>query len=376
MSYFSKVTTKRSQINICDLKLQKDAGCYRETFITFIRFINVIQYTYMTTGHGMQSLIPPKKNDGEIKKEEHNQNTPKPITENIFSEYKHAPEKEITERVVERDYSQKQKLDIKPESVFQIEIEKIKSNPYQPRKTFNKEDLEELAQSISEFGVIQPITVSKIVKEKPGGADVEYQLIAGERRLMASKIAGLERIPAIIKKVDTGKVRLEMALIENIQRSDLNALDAGKAYARLQDEFGLTQREIAVRMGKSREVIANTLRLLNLPSHMQTALAEGKINESQARGLLSFENITEQQKAFEQLLERKMIPRHVREKGLRGHPQTQNPEELHLERQLEEKLGAPVKIIKNKDKGRIVIEFYSQDEWQSIIDSLLKDEIN
>lgn len=330
----------------------------------------------MTTGHGMQSLIPPKRNDAEIKKEEHIQSVPKPITENVFSENKHTPEKEIIERVVERDYGQKQKLDIKPESIFQIEIEKIKSNPYQPRKTFNKEDLEELAQSISEFGVIQPITISKIVKEKPGGADVEYQLIAGERRLMASKIAGLERVPAIIKKVDTGKVRLEMALIENIQRSDLNALDAGKAYARLQDEFGLTQREIAVRMGKSREVIANTLRLLNLPSHMQTALAEGKINESQARGLLSFENITEQQKAFEQLLERKALPRVPREKGPREYSPTQNPEELHLERQLEEKLGAPVKIIKNKDKGRIVIEFYSRDEWQSIIDSLLRDEMS
>jgi len=329
----------------------------------------------MTTGHGMQSLIPPKRNDVEIKKEEHTQSVQKSLTENIFSEHKHAPEREVIERVVEKDYNQKQKLDIKPESVFQIEIEKIKSNPYQPRKTFNKEDLEELAQSISEFGVIQPITVSKIVKEKPGGADVEYQLIAGERRLMASKIAGLERVPAIIKKVDTGKVRLEMALIENIQRSDLNALDAGKAYARLQDEFGLTQREIAVRMGKSREVIANTLRLLNLPSHIQTALAEGKITESQARGLLSFENITEQQKAFEQLLERKALPRIPREKGLKERVQSQNPEELHLERQLEEKLGAPVKIIKNKDKGRIVIKFYSQDEWRSIIDSLLKDEM-
>jgi len=365
----------------------------------------------MTTGHGMQSLIPPKKNNGEVnpvrsshgalnpvfaktdqhsspgqaagrsasngvKKEEQKQNIPQQNAGNVFLENKHISEKEIVERVIERDYSQKQKFDIKPESVFQIEIEKIKSNPYQPRKTFNKEDLNELAQSITEFGIIQPLIVSKIVKEKPGGADVEYQLIAGERRLMASKIAGLERVPAIIKKIDTGKVRLEMALIENIQRSDLNALDAGKAYARLQDEFGLTQREIAVRMGKSREVIANTLRLLNLPSYIQTALAEGKINESQARALLSFENITEQQRAFEQLIERKTSVRHMREKGHRERSQTQNPEELHLEHQLEERLGAPVKIIKNKDKGRIVIEFYSRDEWQSIIDSLLKDEIN
>ncbi len=327
----------------------------------------------MTTGHGMQSLIPPKKNDGEIKKEEYKQNIPHDNAENLF-ENRHVVTKEIKQQITDKNYDQKRKFDVKSESVFQIEIEKIKSNPYQPRKTFNKEDLDELAQSISEFGIIQPLIVSKIVREKPGGTDVEYQLIAGERRLMASKIAGLERIPAIIKKIDTGKVRLEMALIENIQRSDLNALDAARAYARLQDEFGLTQREIAVRMGKSREVIANTLRLLNLPSHMQTALAEGKINESQARTLLSFENIAEQQKIFEQLIEQKTPVRHMREKKLQE--RTQNPEELHLERQLEEKLGAPVKIIKNRDKGRIVIEFYSRDEWQSIINSLLKDDVD
>lgn len=327
----------------------------------------------MSTGHGIQSLIPPKKNE-KTKKEEI---TPgrEAIVANI--ENKNILKQELSPRLMpEEARYEKQKLDIKPESVFQIEIEKIKSNPYQPRKTFNREDLDELAQSISEFGVIQPLLVSKIIKEKDRGADVEYQLIAGERRLMASKIAGLERVPAIIKKMDTGKAKLEMALIENIQRSNLNVLEAARAYARLQDEFGLTQREIAVRMGKSREVIANTLRLLNLPSHIQTALAEGRITESQARGLLSFENITEQQRAFEQLLERKTLPRASREKGHREHSPTQNPEELHLERQLEEKLGAPVKIIKNQGKGRIVIEFYSPEEWQSIIDTLLNDSLN
>ena len=325
----------------------------------------------MSTGHGIQSLIPPKKNE-EIKKGEivppH-----KAIVANV--EHEEILKQESSQHPISEEIRhEKHKLDVKPESVFQIEIEKIKSNPYQPRKTFNKEDLDELAQSISEFGVIQPLLVSKIIKEKDGGADVEYQLIAGERRLMASKIAGLERVPAIIKKVDTGKAKLEMALIENIQRSNLNILEAAKAYARLQDEFGLTQREIAVRMGKSREVIANTLRLLNLPSHIQQALAESKLNESQARALLSIANITEQQKAFERLIEQKTTAREIREKGSPQRPQ--NPEELNLERQLEEKLGAPVKIIKNQGKGRIVIEFYSPEEWQSIIDALLNDSLD
>src|ERR1051325_3504330 len=199
-------------------------------------------------------------------------------------------------------------------AIYQIEIEKIKPNPFQPRRHFDEVSLQELAQSIREFGVIQPIVVSKIIKETERGTEVEYQLIAGERRLMASKLLGLERVPAIVKKVDEHRIKLELALIENVQRSDLNAIEEAKAYARLQDEFGLAQREIAARVGKSREVVANTLRLLNLPQNIQEAVRLGKINQSQARTLLGIENVEEQNRIFESLLTHRMSVRALRER--------------------------------------------------------------
>jgi ParB/RepB/Spo0J family partition protein len=151
------------------------------------------------------------------------------------------------------------------EAVFHIEVEKIKPNPQQPRRDFNQDAIKELAASIREFGILQPLVVTKVVKEVPTGTDVEYYLIAGERRLRAAKYLGLERVPAVIKNVDLEKERLELAIIENLQRENLNPVEMGRAFARLQDEFRLTQREIAARLGKSREAVANTMRLLDLP---------------------------------------------------------------------------------------------------------------
>lgn len=253
------------------------------------------------------------------------------------------------------------------ESVFQIEVSKIKANPYQPRKEFKEEDLRDLAQSIREFGVIQPLIVSKIEREVDTGTEVEYQLIAGERRLRAARLVGLERVPAIVKKIDAAQVKLEIALIENIQRSDLNPVEAARAYARLQDEFGLTQREIAVRVGKSREVVANTLRLLNLPTHIQEALAENKINESQARLLLSVTSPEKQEEAFQNIMRHGLSVRRLKEKI----EVTGDPDGSYWERQLEEYLGAPVKVMKQGQRGKMIIHFYSGEEWQSIIDKLL-----
>ncbi len=220
------------------------------------------------------------------------------------------------------------------EAIFQLEVNLIEPNPFQPRKDFNEEELRELAQSIREYGIIQPLIVSKIEEETDGGTMVRYQLIAGERRLRAAKLVGLERVPAIVRKIDTKKLNLELAIIENVQRADLNPLDEAKAYARLQDEFNLTQREIAMRMGKSRESVANTLRLLSLPSFIQEALLEGKVNESQARVLLSVSNLQDQKRMFAQLIEDKMSVRQLKRK-VSGVP---DPEKNYLERQLEEKL--------------------------------------
>lgn len=259
------------------------------------------------------------------------------------------------------------------DSIFQIEVENIKPNPYQPRHEFNDEGLEELAQSIREFGIIQPLIVSKIFKETETGTDVEYQLIAGERRLRAAKLAGLERVPAIVRKVDANRDKLEMALIENLQRHNLNPIEAAKAYSRLQDEFGLTQKEIAVRVGKSREVIANTMRLLNLPSYIQEALMQNKLNESQARTLIGIQSMEEQRRVFENILSKGLSVRAVKSEVQKTEPV--DPELAYWQKRLEEGLGMPVKISKHGGKGKVAIEFYSDEEWHGVLEKLLGPEM-
>jgi len=260
------------------------------------------------------------------------------------------------------------------ESVFQIEVEKIKPNPFQPRHEFNNEELEGLAQSIREFGIIQPLVVSKIIKETETGTDVEYQLIAGERRLRAAKLAGLERVPAIVRKVDSNRTKLEMALIENLQRHNLNPIESAKAYSRLQDEFGLTQKEIAIRVGKSREAVANSMRLLNLPSYIQESLMENKLNESQARALLGIQNMDEQRRVFESILSNKLSVRAVKSEAQKTEP-VADPELIYWQKRLEEGLGMPVKVSKNGGKGRVAIEFYSDEEWHGVLERLLGKEL-
>jgi len=259
------------------------------------------------------------------------------------------------------------------ESIFQIEVDKIKPNPYQPRHEFNDDGLEGLAQSIREFGIIQPLVISKVIKETEMGTDVEYQLIAGERRLRAAKLAGLERVPAIVKKVDGNRTKLEMALIENLQRHNLNPIEAAKAYSRLQDEFGLTQKEIAVRVGKSREVIANTMRLLNLPSYIQEALIQNKLNESQARTFLGIESMEEQRRVFESILSKGLSVRAMKSEVQKTEPA--DPELAYWQKRLEEGLGMPIKIQKHGGKGRVAIEFYSDEEWHGVLEKLLGPEI-
>lgn len=184
------------------------------------------------------------------------------------------------------------------EAVFHIETDRIAPNPHQPRRHFDESQLAELASSVREFGVIQPIIVSKIERETPYGTAIEYQLIAGERRLMAAKLAGLPRIPAIVRVEPGEREKFEMAVVENIQRADLNPIETARSYAKLQEKFGLTQREVAMRMGKSREVVANALRLLNLPTGMQDAIASGKMSESQGRVLLAVADPVRQEQLF------------------------------------------------------------------------------
>jgi len=357
----------------------------------------------MALGKGLESLIPKKSQNGNTAGDFFdNQNPPagEPSVsadvglkiENKIKDISLGKEEETASfGKTEKNQEQSQEQNLKSgkhrqEAVFHIETEKIKPNPHQPRKNFEEESLKELADSIREFGIIQPLIVSKIEKETEFGTDVEYQLIAGERRLMAAKLVGLERVPVVIRGFSQKAEGLEVAIVENLQRADLNPIEVARAYAKLQDEFGLTQREIAIRIGKSRETIANTLRLLNLPSEIQDALGRGKINESQARMLLAIDDHIAQKKLFEELLNKNLTVRELRSRIRRVKPDSENQreetdgfqdEETHqLEEKLEQILGTRVKIDKKNISagggGKIVISFYSPEELYGIVRKLDK----
>ena len=265
-------------------------------------------------------------------------------------------------------------------SVFHIETEKIMPNSSQPRRHFDENALKDLAYSIREFGVLQPIVVTRVKKETPHGVDVEYELIAGERRLLAAKMIGLKTVPAIIRNIDLEREKLELAIIENIQREALNPLETARAFERLRDEFRLTQREIAAKLGKSREVVANTVRLLDLPTFAQNALEKGQISESHARFLLSVEDAVAQKKLFDDILEHGLTTRDVQErvqhlgKRGRGRPRGSGkgvhaitPELKAIQDELSSELGAPVEIERKANTGKITITFYSEEELDNIL---------
>jgi len=203
------------------------------------------------------------------------------------------------ESLIPKKYSGDQKSqEIKQEPIFYIDIEKIKSNPYQPRKNFDQDGLRSLADSIREHGILQPLLVSRIEKE---AGVTEYQLVAGERRLLASKIVGLVQVPVIIRE-PTEQEKLELSLIENVQREDLNSLEKAEAYKRLQDEFKFFQKDIAKMVGKSRESVANTMRLLDLPLEIKEGLKEEKISEGHARAILAVQDLQKQKDLFSQVV--------------------------------------------------------------------------
>ncbi|MEK7542779.1 MAG: ParB/RepB/Spo0J family partition protein [Patescibacteria group bacterium] len=333
------------------------------------------------TGQGLEALIPPRKNVDPVSAGGSAYVNKSAIPENLPVAEHSLPaimRSELSPHISSvseppRDVRVRKEHN-SPEAIFHIEVEKIKSNPYQPRKIFNEEELQELSQSIREYGIIQPLVVSKVVTETDTGTGVEYQLITGERRLMAAKLAGFERVPVIIRQAESKQTKLELALIENIQRSNLTPIESARAYARLQDEFELTQREIAARVGKSREVVANTLRLLSLPAQIQEALASGKINESQARALLAISDPNKQNKMFVQLASGAMSVRAMRAEA--KNPSQANPETQYWKKKLEEFFGAPVDITRRGARGKLIVQFYSDDEWQSIIDHLFgKEEV-
>ena len=261
------------------------------------------------------------------------------------------------------------------ESVFWIELDKIKPNSMQPRREFEESALSELAQSIREYGVLQPVVVIRNEFDTSTGRGVEYELLAGERRLRASKLAGLSQIPAIIKEAQPDKVKLEIALIENLQRQDLNPIEKARAFKKLIDEFGLLQREVAEKIGKSREVVANTLRLLTLPEEMQQAVAAGKITEGHTRPLLMLSLLPEDQKQlYENILVNNISVRDAERKA-RHIAQDRarvllDPETRALQEKLENILGTRVHIDKRGPKGKISIEFFSEEELKAISEKI------
>lgn len=255
------------------------------------------------------------------------------------------------------------------ERVIEVEIEKIKSNPHQPRQTFDNLDQEELVASIKENGILQPLIVTRI----PGG----YELIAGERRLRAAKILDLKTVPAIVRKASDQR-KLELALIENIQRRDLNPIEQARAYQKLLDDFHLTQEEIAKRVGKSRSLVTNTLRLLTLPSHIQRAIGEGKINFSQAKLILSLTSPSEQNKLYQKIIRSGLTVRETEKKikkvKVKSHLRDIS-QDLNLRdkaEQLQGFLGTKVKIDNKNGQGKILIDFYSPEELNEIIKKIIK----
>ncbi|HET7677349.1 MAG TPA: ParB/RepB/Spo0J family partition protein [Candidatus Limnocylindrales bacterium] len=255
----------------------------------------------------------------------------------------------------------------------EIPLERIRRNPYQPRQRADAAALEQLVASIREHGVLQPVLVTETVDG--------YQLIAGERRLRAAEMAGLQRIPAVVRQV-AGRAQLELALVENLQRADLNALEEAHAYRQLMDEFGLGQEEVATRVGRARSTVANTLRLLDLAPRVQQALADGSISEGHARAIAALEDHAAQETVLAAVLERghsvrqaEALVRSLKD-GRRRHDRSAtlragDPELERVETDLRGALGTKVTLRPSRRGGRIIIEYYGADDLGRIYERLV-----
>jgi ParB family chromosome partitioning protein len=293
-------------------------------------------------GRGLSSLIPPKKINEPDKSFNYFGNVSSP---------NNLPEPEKNEK----------------SNIREVDIIKIVPNPHQPRTNFDKEKLENLADSIKEHGIIQPI----IVSFKEG----QFEIIAGERRFEAAKLVGLKTVPAIVREA-TEQQKLELAIIENIQRHDLNLIEEAQSYLKLAQDFDLSQEEIALKVGKSRSAVANKIRLLKLPVEIQKALMEGRINEGHAKAILALENSEKQRALFDLILKNDMNVRQTEEKtkeiSVRTHKRIINidPEVKEIEDRLSGFLGTKVKVSKSKGGGRIMIDYYSKEELNNLLQKM------
>jgi ParB family chromosome partitioning protein len=258
--------------------------------------------------------------------------------------------------------------------VLQVLIEDITPNPRQPRVEFDPSQLQELADSISEHGVLQPLLVT------PSKGDTEYQLIIGERRLQAARLAGLDTVPVIVRQVDE-QLQLVLALIENLQRIDLNPLEAAEGYAQLASDFGLSHEAIATRVGKSRTAISNTMRLLKLSKPAQQALRECKISEGHARALLGLSKAQAQSAALQTILKddlnvrqtEELVRRLSGERKKRKTIRKKSPDLSDIEEKLRQAYGTRVTLSSSTRGGRIIFHFYSEEELNALVEQLLED---
>lgn len=266
------------------------------------------------------------------------------------------------------------------DAIFWVEVEKIVPNPFQPRRFFDEQKLKELAISIRQYGVLQPLVVTRRERTRDdGGLRVEYELIAGERRLRACKLAGVSLVPVIIRdEEESEQMKLELAIIENLQREDINPVERARAFHQLVDQFNLTHGDVARKVGKSREYVSNTIRLLRLTDEMQQALAEGKITEGHTRPLLMLIDRPEEQSVlFKEIILKKLnvrdaeqISRRIAVEKIRRHDKAYDPEILEMEKQASESLGTRVQIEPREVGGRVSIEFMSEEDLRNILSML------
>ncbi len=265
-------------------------------------------------------------------------------------------------------------------SIFWVEVDKIKPNPFQPRREFDEEALKALADSIKQYGVLQALVVTRKEIVKDDGLAVEYELIAGERRLRASKMAGLLQVPVIIRVGEEegtkdDLMKLELAIIENVQREDLNPVERAKAFKKLYDNFGFKHHQIAQKIGKSRVYVTNTMRILDLPEEMLESLSEGKINEGHTRPLLMLIDRPEEQKVlFQDIILKKMnvrdaevAARRIAIERVRKIDASLDPEISALEEKFMESLGTRVRIEKKDHGGKLMIEFFSNEDLEDML---------
>jgi ParB family chromosome partitioning protein len=259
---------------------------------------------------------------------------------------------------------------VKPEkNLVRIKMDRIKPNPYQPRGKFDKERMEELTLSIKEKGIIQPVVVRR--------AGDEFELVAGERRFLAAQKLGMEQVPALVMEKLSKEEMIELSLIENLQREDLNPIDQARGYKRLLEECGLSQKQLSERIGKDRSSIANTLRLLNLPEAIQGFIADGELSEGHARAILSLPGEKEQITLSRHIIRDGLSVRRTEELvyGTKQKSKIRKPKGppskfLEVENSLKQFFGTKVRVVKGKKVGKIEIEFYSDEDLARIVESL------